>query len=129
MRWKTVFWDLIVVVGLTSCAARHTYGLDANGRKVDLQVGERLVVSLPSNPSTGYAWQVDANDESLLALDGEPAYHADFQEQPVVGSGGETTFTFRALASGQVNLRLVYLREWETDVPPAKVYEINVVIH
>jgi predicted secreted protein/putative hemolysin len=88
-----------------------------NGSKVTLKVGDVLEVTLDSNPSTGYSWQVKANDRNVLLPLGEPQFTLG-NPTPMPGAGGTETFQFKALAKGQTTLTLVYLRPWETNVTP-----------
>jgi inhibitor of cysteine peptidase len=43
-----------------------------------------------------------------------------------MGSGGTTSFVFRALRQGTGVLNLAYRRPWETGVPPARTVRIDV---
>lgn len=89
-----------------------------NGKAVTLTTGQTLVVTLDSNPSTGYAWQVKAVDSAILQQQGEPEYTPGEHPPGSVGGGGTLTFRFRALAAGQTTLTLVYVRSFEPEVQP-----------
>jgi len=89
------------------------------------RIGDEFVVVLEGNPTTGYLWEVEAVDESILQQVGESEFLSDSK---VPGSGGKLTLVFRAMAPGQTTLRLVYHRPWEEDVEPLKTYEVNVVV-
>lgn len=104
--------------------------LDAEdgGSLVELRSGQVLVVTLESNPTTGYRWEVSEVDESVLAQIGE----AEFQEAPkedeqMVGVGGTETFRFES-APGSTTLTLVYHRSWETDVEPLETFTVEVTV-
>jgi inhibitor of cysteine peptidase len=103
-------------------------GAEDNGTAVKLSAGQELVVTLESNPTTGYRWQVSEVDESVLTQTGE----AEFQEAPkegeqMVGVGGTETFRF-ASAPGSTTLTLVYHRSWETDVEPEDSFTVEVTV-
>jgi inhibitor of cysteine peptidase len=99
---------------------------DAGGQ-VDLQVGQILTVSLESNPTTGYSWQVaDLNDAVLQQL-GEVEFK-QAGEEGLVGAGGIETFRFESVCAGETSLELKYVRPWEEGVPPEKIFTIQVVI-
>ncbi len=97
-----------------------------NGKAVSVKVGQRLLVKLGSNPSTGYEWSVDKSDEKLLAPDGETAF--DVTDNDLDGAPTIQTLFFKAKSIGKVALQLKYARPWETDKEPAKVYKITVNI-
>lgn len=96
-----------------------------NGETVQLKVNDTMEVALPSNPSTGYQWQVSSIDTAVLRADGEPEFIPD---SDAVGSGGLSVFHFRALAAGTSPLQLDYLRTWEIGVPPAQTFTVNVEV-
>jgi inhibitor of cysteine peptidase len=104
--------------------------LDAkdDGTGIELDAGQMLVVTLESNPTTGYRWEVSEVDRSVLTQVGE----AEFQEAPkedeqMVGVGGTETFRF-ASAPGSTTLTLVYHRSWEKDVEPADTFSVEVTV-
>jgi inhibitor of cysteine peptidase len=96
-----------------------------NGSSIGLSMGQILVVSLEANPTTGYTWQVENIDVSLLNQLGE----AQFQpESGAIGAGGTQTFHFRIVAKGETNLGLAYRRPWEQGVAPLKTFILHVRI-
>lgn len=104
-----------------------TVGAAEAGDTVTLAAGDRLVVSLPANPGTGYTWELQpAPDENILKIAGEPKFLA--QEPNRVGATGLLSFTFDTLQAGETELTLVYHRAWETGVPPLETYDLTVVV-
>jgi inhibitor of cysteine peptidase len=96
-----------------------------DGSTVELRVGEGMEVVLDGNPTTGFLWEAEDLDTSVLKQLGEPDFQPD---TALLGSGGKFTFRFEAVASGQTLLQLVYHRPWETDVPPEKTFEVTVMV-
>lgn len=99
-----------------------------SGSQVKLSAGQVLEVSLDSNPTTGYGWEVSDVDGTVLAQIGE----AEFQQAPtegkeMVGVGGTETLRFAA-AEGETTLTLVYRRSWEKDVEPVETFTVQVVV-
>ena len=97
-----------------------------NGKTVDLDIGDRLEITLDSNPPTGYQWEPIGDTSSHLRQLGEPSYEP---EGGGVGSGGETIFTFEAIGGGQTRLELVYLRPFDKETPPIKTFELIIVVN
>lgn len=87
-------------------------------------IGGQLVVALEGNPSTGYNWLVEAVDESILRLVGDPDFLPD--DPLLVGSGGKVALRFEGVGAGQTALRLVYRRPWENDVEPLETFEVQI---
>jgi inhibitor of cysteine peptidase len=115
---------------LLSFAAPVTAGVAESGQTLHLAVGQYLEVSLGANPTTGYAWQFDAQSIAVLTQQGDPLYVPDntgTAEQPVTGGGGVETWKFKAVQVGTGTLRLDYRRSWETGDPLSSVQYTVVV--
>ncbi len=101
---------------------------DDSGRQVELERGQILVITLESNPSTGYRWEQAENNESILEQIGEPEFKSsETSDPPIVGAGGREIFRFRAVSAGQMLLLFFYHRSWE-DAEPLKTFSIQVVV-
>jgi inhibitor of cysteine peptidase len=127
---------LIVVIGalciLLAHARQAPKSMQADesfdGRKIELHVGETLLVKLPENASTGYRWIIPPESARKL----EKILRTE--EQPVPGPGnligrpGLRNFYFQALKPGKVELELYYQRPWETSKPPARKFRLHIRI-
>jgi inhibitor of cysteine peptidase len=105
--------------------------VDENGAdsQVELEQGQILVVTLESNPTTGYRWEQAKNQESILEQMGEAEFKpSDTGEPPLVGAGGWEIFRFKAISAGRMTLQLVYHRSWEEGVEPLKTFSFQVVV-
>ena len=81
-----------------------------DGASVTLAVGDRLVISLAENPTTGYRWQLEpSGSESFMVAD--DTYTPDSMQ---AGAAGTRVITLKAAKPfhGRVVLRLS--RAWET---------------
>jgi predicted secreted protein len=96
-----------------------------SGQTVTMGVGDALQVILRENRSTGYLWSVVTNDETILALSGEPEYVVDSDAE---GAGGAVTYLFEAVAPGTSVLRMVNAFQQETAVEPAELFELTVIV-
>jgi inhibitor of cysteine peptidase len=97
-----------------------------NGGKVEVQKGQILVISLESNPTTGYRWEPAEIDEAILQSLGE----AEFQPQSdLLGAPGVETMRFETTGVGTAILKLVYHRPWEKDVEPLQTFRVEVTVH
>jgi len=73
-----------------------------------------VLIRLEENPSTGYRWEIDEVDTSVLdptdtdySMSGEAG----------IGGGGERTFAFTARSSGTTTVRLQLRQEWDPENP------------
>lgn len=98
-------------------------GVQDEGGQVELKEGQVLVISLESNPSTGYGWEVEEADETILRQTGRIEFEP---ESHLLGAPGKQILRFEAVAAGQTTLRLVYRRPWEKDVKPARTFSLQV---
>jgi inhibitor of cysteine peptidase len=99
-----------------------------NGQPVSLSVGQTLLVTLVSNPTTGYGWSASEPGTPQLAQQGEPTYQQDPNAGGAMGVGGTQTFNFKAEQAGDTTLTLIYARPFETDQPPTNTFSVPVTV-
>jgi inhibitor of cysteine peptidase len=128
------FSPLALAASLLLAACTHytgnhvrVLGPCSKGSTVCLTVGQTVAVALPSNPSTGYLWQVKADTLGGLKQLGDRIYLAD-SGNSTVGSGGTDLFRFQAASAGTFKVELDYLKPWETSTPPAKTWTATFVV-
>lgn len=97
------------------------------GKSVTLNRGQTLVLTLSSNPTTGYSWTVVSGTGDVLTQEGEPVYKST-SRPGITGGGGIETFRFRGAAAGQTTLTLGYRRPWETGISPIQTYTLSVTV-
>jgi len=101
-----------------------------DGGQIELEQGQILVVTLKSNPTTGYGWEVAEIQESILEQMGEAEFKpSETSEPPIAGAGGWEIFRFKAIGAGQMTLQLVYLPSWEEGVESINTFSIEVVVN
>lgn len=94
-----------------------------SGGAVRLKVGEKLIVRLRENPTTGFHWQLQEGSETILHLE-----ETRFVEPGGgrAGEGGERLWTFRAKKGGTAALLLKLLRAWQNDESTTRRFEVSV---
>ncbi|MFC1835768.1 protease inhibitor I42 family protein [Thermodesulfobacteriota bacterium] len=80
-------------------------------------------ISLQSNPSTGYKWEVSV-DGKLLRLKEKTFKRDASKPKEMVGVGGITTFVFVPVKTGQTTIDFAYRRPWEKKPPLERVSHI-----
>ncbi|MCX5710620.1 MAG: protease inhibitor I42 family protein [Candidatus Omnitrophica bacterium] len=86
---------------------------------VQATVGKEFVITMEANATTGYSWELaDPIDESQISLVSSEYVPANTD---LVGAGGKSVWTFKALRVSKAKISFKYVRPWEKDVPPAKV--------
>jgi predicted secreted protein len=93
---------------------------------LSVKTNEQFYITLSSNPSTGYEWQVASvsNPDMVRFVDSQYIR----PESELVGAAGKQVLTFNALQEGSATIQLEYVRPWETGVPPVSVYVAEVVV-
>lgn len=96
-------------------------------KTIQTRVGQSFQVTLRSNPTTGYQWKLaEKPDSKVVVCDGNR-----YEAPPVsnrVGVGGREVWAFKAAGEGTANIRMDYVRPWETNVPPVLTTNIAVVV-
>ncbi len=131
MKDKIAFPMLILALSISifaaGCSATAEVQISAEdaGSTIEIQTAQVLVITLASNPTTGYSWHVAELDESVLQLQGDPEFES---ESDLAGAGGAEVLRFKALAGGETTLTLTYDRPWETDVEPLEIFNVQIVV-
>lgn len=117
---------VILLGGCPFVPGRPVYlDADDNGGEVALHLGTMLNVSLSSNPSTGFEWEIFDLDESVLENTGTSYQSACLIPMP--GCGGTDTWMFMALSPGVTTLHMIYHQPWE-DIEPERIFEVTVTV-
>lgn len=82
--------------------------------------GQSITISLPSNSTTGYSWQLcSKNTRNTIVGVEELSYKPD--ESDLIGSGGTQTWKISGKKRGSAHIKFEYRRPWEKGQPPAKI--------
>lgn len=87
-----------------------------------LTQGQLLILSLPSNPTTGFRWTLRDAAEGVLQRLG-PEVYSNPEDAGLVGAAGQSTWRFNARERGEGRLLLTYQQPWEPNVPPAQTFD------
>lgn len=94
------------------------------GKVVEARVSEDIAVVLDENPTTGFAWAIEAMDSTVLALKG-----SDFTPAAGggLGAGGRRTFTLQTRRAGVATLNFLLRRQWQGETaPPAERFTVTI---
>ncbi len=95
---------------------------EQNGGVVAVMINDRVRIQLEGNPTTGFVWESDHLDTTMLEPVGQPKFTPN---NNLAGGNGTFTFTFKALKMGVTNLHLIYYRPFEKNTPPARIFAIT----
>ncbi len=87
-----------------------------------------LIVTLFSNPTTGYKWSdAEISDPSVIQQES----HNFVEPQagtPVVGAGGKEVWVFNSLKAGTATVKLGYSQPWEGGTKNEWTLTLNIIV-
>jgi inhibitor of cysteine peptidase len=92
------------------------------GDSITASNGDRFTIALTANPTTGYSWSAEDNDDVQQVGSKQVA------GSTMPGAGGTQMLTFEATAKGSTTLVLNYARPFEPDQPPAQTEKFPVTV-
>jgi len=98
---------LCLIILLSGCCTGNPvrlYQIDS-GRTIKVGPGDTLEIVLDANPTTGYQWKALPWDTEVIEQIDKPVYKS---KSEAIGSGGELTFYFKALSTGETALKFIY---------------------
>lgn len=140
MKSKIILTCAVVALALSlfACSSEVAVSASSDGKEVKVPVDGSLIVTLESNPTTGFKWQYEGEvkdtlhiltgipDETVLALVGQKFVAPEAGAPP--GTGGEEVWTFKAVGKGTTELSLEYSQPWEGGMKAAKTFALTVVV-
>lgn len=94
---------------------------DDSGRSYQLRVGERVTLTLPESPTTGYEWDPQVDRDMLRQVES----HFVGATSPR-GAAGDRVITFEVLRAGRTDLHCNRRRAWESDA--AEQFQVHLDI-
>ncbi len=115
----------------TSTPQQVSVDASFSGKDVVLSVNAILVVTLESNATTGFRWElVSIDDPSILKLveSNYQTTQTPGESEPLVGAGGKEIWIFRALKPGQTNFNMAYIRSGQTVTSNIKTFQLTAIV-
>ena len=122
----------ICLVVLAACASTPGSVLLQENQQskcpLELDVGQTLMITLPSNPTTGFRWVITKSAANVMIPLG-PEVYTNPEDAGMVGSGGKSTWRFKAFQSGQDALLMQYQRPWDQGIAPEKTFACEISVN
>jgi inhibitor of cysteine peptidase len=93
------------------------------GRSVEARPGDRVVVLLEENPTSGYRWDVDRLDGQLLDVQSSDFVPADDSQ---LGGGGTRRVTLLVKSTGSSDVALKLWRDWEGEGSVSRRFDVTI---
>jgi predicted secreted protein len=94
-------------------------------QSVGLEVGDILEVVLPTNPSTGYIWEVGFYNQSVLKPYGEPEFSSSSAN---LGAEESQKLHLEAIGEGETELVMVYRRSLENKGVDQQTFQVYIIV-
>jgi inhibitor of cysteine peptidase len=96
------------------------------GKTVRLKPQEETVVMLPSNPTTGYSWEMADQGAGAAVVLVSKEFRTSAGESGRIGTGGLEHFRLRLLKPGRFTATFIYRRSWEKEKEPERIFRITI---
>ncbi len=104
----------------------YTFTETDDGKTASVGKGESVRITLESNPSTGYKWNMKASEQDILKNTAND--YTSECEEGMMGCGGKEVWDFTAVASGTATLEMLYYRGWEQESSAIRTFTLNVSV-
>ncbi len=117
-------WPVVCLLLLaTGCSLLTKEFTDPN-QPIVVAPGEEFVITLDSNATTGYRWELSQPlDEKVVTLVGHEYQGSGL---PVSGAGGQEHWRFKAAGPGTTEINLIYRRENQPGNFPPTTFQVTV---
>lgn len=129
---------IFILISIISCKRLHFLKSQSNDitldeketqKTINLSLNDKIKVFIPSNPTTGFDWEINNKDNISSDLIKITKGHQVEKDDHLVGQPGFTYFEIEsANQAGTVTLNLVYIKNWEHE-KPLKEVELVINIH
>jgi len=117
----------LCLVACSSAPSLVSVDASYSGQQVEVAAGGSVTVTLESNASTGFQWElVSISDEAVLEKVAN-TYEAP-EDTGMVGAPGKEIWTFSALKKGTSTISMEYSQPWLNGTKAAETFDLTVVV-
>ena len=128
-KWLLIGLVATVLLVLTACSSlpnQVSVDESSSGKQVEIAVGGSLTVTLESNATTGYSWELKEIGDTNILQKTDNKYVAP--TSGLMGAGGKEVWNFKALKAGKTTLSMEYSQPWAGGQKDAKSFNLTVVV-
>lgn len=113
-------------MALTWSSDTPAWAQEVTPSTITVTAGKEFTITLPSNATTGYSWQLVQPPDERIARLARKGFLPPLSQ--LVGAAGQEAWTFLAVAPGETSLTLHYVRVFEPNQAPAQTYIAKVIV-
>jgi predicted secreted protein len=91
----------------------------------EMEVGDKLYVTLCSNPTTGFEWSYEMSGDAAIT---EEDHDFEEPESDLPGAAGKEMWTFEAIGKGETVVDMEYSQPWDGGIKEEWTYRISVIV-
>ncbi len=95
---------------------------------ISAKMGNKVVVTLCSNPTTGFQWSEKAQIGDPKVLEQKGYKFVEPANTGMVGVPGNSVWTFEAMGLGTSTVYLEYSRNWQGGEKAVQTFKLNVTV-
>ncbi|MCX5996625.1 MAG: protease inhibitor I42 family protein [Chloroflexi bacterium] len=95
---------------------------------ISVKMGNKVVVTLCSNPTTGFQWSEKAQIGDPQVLEQKSYKFVAPADTGMVGVPGNAVWTFEAMGLGTSTVYLEYSRNWQGGEKAVQTFKLNVLV-
>jgi inhibitor of cysteine peptidase len=119
---------ITIITLMTACSSlpkQVSADASSSGKQIEIAVGGSITVTLDSNATTGYSWELKGISNPAILEKTDNKYEAP--TSGLMGAGGNEVWTFKALKAGTTTLSMEYSQPWEGGQKGASSFNVTVV--
>ncbi len=117
---------LLVLTACSTSAKQVSADDSSSGKQIDIAIGGTLTVTLDSNQTTGFSWELKEIGDTNILQKMDSKYVAPTSN--MVGAGGKEVWNFKALKGGTTTLTMDYSQPWAGGQKDVKSFNLTVAV-
>ena len=117
---------VMVMAGCSSLPKQVSADVSSSGKQVEIAAGGSFTITLDSNATTGYNWELKGISDTAVLEKADNKYEAP--ASGLMGAGGKEVWTFEAMKAGTSTLTMEYSQPWAGGQKSANTFSLTVVV-
>jgi predicted secreted protein len=128
-KWVLIGLVITVLLTITACSSpvkQVSVDEASSGKQVEIAVNGSLTVTLESNITTGYSWELKEISDTTVLQKTDNKYVAPTSD--LIGAGGRDVWNFKTLKAGKTTLSMEYSQPWAGGQKSAQSFTLTIIV-